>query len=333
MYVANPGEAMANGIGWPGVWLFEVRCAELTSGQRVGHTQRVMHALRRLLGGADRRRKLAIVVVAVAGLAAILIVGDRYIEGRRRAALLRDIVQAGGAATFSGGSGGAVDALLAIFGDRQVRRGDPRCDVLLRGSRFNDQWLADHDDLQGLPIKSLLIEETQLSPEGACRLIEAHQIDTINAPGLPLTDEHLRRAAAHSTLRFLNLNRTNLTDAALSRLQPDELLVLYVGGTQVTPAGLATLRGAPRLLALGIDGRQFTPELVDMLDTLPRLQNLVLTGPEITDAHLSRVVGMSQIKLLLLERTSVTPAAAAAFREQRSDCRLQAPQMAAVGSE
>jgi hypothetical protein len=247
--------------------------------------------------------------------------------------LLEAIIQAGGAVTLSGTSSGGVDELLSLLTDRRARRNRPHCDVMLRGGNFHDDWLGEHDQLRSLPITSVVIEQTQLSAEGVCRLLEAHRIDTITAPDLPLTDVHLARAAKRATLRFLNLNRTELTDASLSQLDSSQLGALYVGGTEMTPAGLATLRNAPRLQALGIDGRQFTPEMLEMLGTLPRLSNLVLTGPAINDEHLQRVAAMPQIKLLLLEGTSVTPAAAGSFREQRSDCRLQGLPMSIVNGQ
>jgi hypothetical protein len=247
------------------------------------------------------------------------------VEGRRRAALVADIAQAGGFVTFSRSRAGSagVSALVESLGISTS--GSQRCDLMLRGEQFSDEWLDRHGQLRGLPVNNVIVVKAPLTTEGLCRLAEAHAIDTLTVPGMPLTDADLERIARRNTLRFLNLNRTDLTDAALRMLQPDQLGSLYVGKTHITAEALSVLREAPRLQALGLDGRQFTLAISEMMAALPRLQSLVLIGPEITDEHLAQVARLPRIKVVLLERTAVTPVGIAAFQQQCPDCRLQMP--------
>lgn len=266
------------------------------------------------------------IAAATVAIAAVL-AWRLYAEQQRRDSLIRAVQHAGGSTSFlvpqtTNDRLLMLLARLEISGTRQYR---DRCELLLNSQEFDDEWMRRHDQLRGLPVNGVIATQSKLSPEGVCRLVAEHQVQILTAPGIPLTDKHFERLAKQPNLRFLNLNNTEISDAAIALLDPGQLGSLYVGETQVTAAGLESLRNSRRLRALGLDGRQFSSVPDDLLDSLPSLRNLVLIGPDVTDDQLTRVARMPMIRLLYLERTSVTADGAARFRAQRRDCQLQMP--------
>ena len=255
-----------------------------------------------------------------------------YRDGQRRELLISAVSRAGGIVNESAPITMADRAveILETLGGSPGPRSRPLCELILRSPAFDDLWMQRADQLRGLPVTSVIVMRANLSADGLSRLVAAHDVEVITAPGIPLTDAHIAQFGSQPLLSFLNLDRTNVSDRSISRLRPQHLRSLYVGGTDVTAEGLEQLRGSPQLAMLGLDGRQLAELPDDFFVSLPRLIDLKLIGPEVTDEHLARVAGMSQIKILILERTSVTTEAASSFKQQRPDCALGMP---ATGNE
>jgi hypothetical protein len=93
-----------------------------------------------------------------------------------------------------------------------------------------------------------------------------------------------------------------------------------LGETEVSVDGLSRLRGSQRLQVIGLDGRQLTPECVAILATCPKLYAVRLIGPEVDDAALQRLVSLTTLGGVDLDRTQVTPEGVAAFKAALPAC-------------
>jgi hypothetical protein len=108
-----------------------------------------------------------------------------------------------------------------------------------------------------------------------------------------------------SSLRYLSLIRTRVTDGGLIRLEGHKTLeMLNLDFTQITDAGLARMNG------------------------LPSLKQLSLGHTKVTDAGLVSLKGLAGILRLDLSRTQVTDAGLTSLRRALPQARVEFDRMA-----
>jgi predicted nucleic acid-binding Zn ribbon protein len=97
---------------------------------------------------------------------------------------------------------------------------------------------------------------------------------------------------------------------------------VWLGGPQITDAGLVHLRRLSRLQKLELHGARMTDAGLVHLKELRRLQLFKLTGKRITDAGLVHLSGLSALKELYLGATRVTDAGIAELQKAIPNCRI-----------
>jgi Leucine-rich repeat (LRR) protein len=163
------------------------------------------------------------------------------------------------------------------------------------------------------------------------------EILQISVPRKTVTDAHLARLSrlkSVASLRGLELNGTQITDAGLAHLRELNLHSLNLSGTNITDAGLVYLKGLDDLQSVDLSGTRVTGTGLEQLKDMPRLQKLSLkdapvadaglkdaaaltklnrlqldlTGTQITDAGLEHLQGLTNLRMLGLSRTRITDA-------------------------
>jgi len=122
-------------------------------------------------------------------------------------------------------------------------------------------------------------------------------------------DAEMEYLQTFSTLQWLRLDNTSVTDAGLKRLTHlKNLQELNLSHTQVTDAGLEYLKGLTALQRLSLDGTQTTDAGLEYLKGLTALQEIVLRNTQITDAGLEHFKCLPTLQILNLKNTQVTDA-------------------------
>jgi len=99
-------------------------------------------------------------------------------------------------------------------------------------------------------------------------------------------------------------------------------LIVELGGTQVTDAGLVHLTGLTKLEELHIPGTQITDAGLVHLKGLTNLKGLDLGGTQVTDAGLVHLKGLTNLKWLNLNGTQVTDAGVAELKKALPKCNI-----------
>jgi uncharacterized membrane protein len=110
-------------------------------------------------------------------------------------------------------------------------------------------------------------------------------------------------------------------DAELAKLAPLSLNLrwLDLAGTKVSDLGLAALRNMPNLTRLHLERTAVTDGGLSNVVSLVGLEYLNLYATEIGDGGLQQLESLPKLKQVYLWRSKVTPAAATAFLENRTD--------------
>jgi hypothetical protein len=118
--------------------------------------------------------------------------------------------------------------------------------------------------------------------------------------GKEVTDAALKeKLAGREDLRFLMLNNTKVTDAALKEVGLlKELRYLHLDNTDITDAGLKELAG------------------------LKKLRDLALNGTNVTDAGLTELAAVPSLERVRAHRTKVTAVGVAALQKELPKCAI-----------
>jgi Leucine Rich repeat len=115
-------------------------------------------------------------------------------------------------------------------------------------------------------------------------------------------DEVLVNVGRLNQLQELNLHRSTVSDAGLSRLNGlTQLTRLYLGQTAVSDAGLAHLRALANLRELHLDSTNVSDAGLAHLKRLGKLTKLDLRNTQVTDAGLVHVRGLTDLTRLALD--------------------------------
>ena len=124
-----------------------------------------------------------------------------------------------------------------------------------------------------------------------------------------ISDADLVHLKALSTLKWLDLRETNITDSGLASLvHLSKLEALQLYGTRVSDDGLVHLGGLHHLTLLDMGKTQVTDAGLVAVSRLMSLERLYLFRAKITNAGLERLADLPKLTYLDLTATAVTDA-------------------------
>jgi Leucine-rich repeat (LRR) protein len=121
-------------------------------------------------------------------------------------------------------------------------------------------------------------------------------------------DEVLSWISRIPETRWIDLARTNVSDAGLAALSPlRNLEILVLTETGITDAGVKQICEHKSLWHLNLGGTKVTDDAIPELAKMPQLTGLMLdANPKITDRAIERLVPLRSLKSLSLNATRVT---------------------------
>jgi hypothetical protein len=132
-------------------------------------------------------------------------------------------------------------------------------------------------------------------------------IGGIDAVDPAFCDSDLELLRGSSRIGYLDLDRTQVTDAGMLYLQTfSRLTILELDSTRVTDLGLASLKGLTALRVLTLYDTQITDTGLVHLRNLKGLRQLDLGKTHVTDEGLSNLAGFGALERLNLEGTHAT---------------------------
>lgn len=162
------------------------------------------------------------------------------------------------------------------------------------------QYRATESDTM-LPIDILDVTDAEVSV-----LTEFPSLRWVALNGTRITDAALPRLERRSGMERLWLNDTEVTDAGMKHVMgmPD-LTYLFLGGTRVSDAGLAHLGGLTSLERLDLSRLNVTDAGMRHLEGLVGLERLFLDATEPSDAGMQHLARLPNLKFLSLRGTEV----------------------------
>lgn len=272
----------------------------------------------------SRLRLLLIVAVCLT----VLLCAESYRRQRRIEWLAEEIKAVGGEVELP-------EPLLKQLWQGGWSNLDREVQVDLGGSKLDDNswtrqppdidrnWLLEHDDLAGLQIADLIVNETPLPGANIACIIQKNPIRRFEGSEFKGADDAVRALKNSSTLTHVCLEGSDLTDEGLRSIPLEQLVLLRIEHTKVTPVGLRELRRCRRLKLLGADGTQAADAISELLTIEPKLADLSLwlEGPLVTDAYLVRLHELPLTGLWLVE-TSVSDGAVAELKKKLPQCTI-----------
>jgi len=146
------------------------------------------------------------------------------------------------------------------------------------------------DDLAGLAgrddVASLVLGRTKVTDGGLAHLGPARRLEWLDLAFTTVTDAGVAPLLTSArNLRQLNLEGTQISDAALARLRDcAQLEELDLSGTAITDAGLRHLAALKRLRLLWLTGTRITDAGLDALRDLKALETLDVGGTRVTQS-------------------------------------------------
>ena len=119
--------------------------------------------------------------------------------------------------------------------------------------------------------------------------------------------------------------------AAIKRLggkvevdENNDVVIVNLGGTKITDAGLVYLKGMQKLKLLGLSGSKITDAGMAHLKGLTKLEGLDLKGTKVTDAGLAHLnlKGLRNLGYLVLRNTYVTAAGIKKLQQALPHCKI-----------
>jgi hypothetical protein len=260
-----------------------------------------------------RWRRLIIALAGALFVAALLAVFEAHRSGVRRDSLATEIQRAGGYAEQP------KTVLESVQFWRKAGELPPRRTYAhLLGPAFNNQWIRERNYLRDFSFR--ILECDSITGDDLARLIEAHPLESLYAPGLVLTDEVLRAIRENPTLTMIALGDSDYTDEQLAGLPLEQLEVLMPKG--VTPEGLLQVRRCRALESISLEGPQLTQEVADMLAALGTVDSVHLFGPEVTDEHLEHLQRIASLREVSAFGTNATDDGRVALTAALPNCKV-----------
>jgi internalin A len=154
--------------------------------------------------------------------------------------------------------------------------------------------------------------------------------------GLMLTDLNIESVAGLTQLEVLNMGGAIVSDVGMKALERlVNLHTLDLSRMEITAGGIAPLTKLPKLRRLNLwQSTRIDDAAARYVVEMKRLEILDLAETIVTDAILDPLEKMTQLKMLFLDGTKVTPGRVERFRKARPDCRVHwTPKYKEVKSE
>lgn len=266
-----------------------------------------------------RRRSWLIVGAFVLGITALLAVRS-HLRCEREQAIVQKIRSRGGHVDVPPT---VLDNLRHLWDGREwVSRSDTH---VFFASGMDSKWVRKHGFLADMEIESLTALSTVPDSETLGHVIAAHPISNLGVVMRRDADVIAEALSAKSSLQCVRFSKSLLTDSGLKRLPLEQLEVLQVDRTNVTPLGLEELERCDRLEHLELDGGQFTDTVCQIVAKMPRLEVLYLVGqPPITDETIPRLGRCQNVRYLLLANRELTSDGIKALKAAMPNCVINA---------
>jgi serine/threonine protein kinase len=178
---------------------------------------------------------------------------------------------------------------------------------------------ASLEMLTAIPIRSLWINDTQLSGAGLHSVSKMETLEELHAFKLKnITDQDLTSLAKLQRLRYLDLGRDQIAKLDLSFLaQLKQLNALELKDTKVSDKVMPYLRNLHELHVLSLPRCNVTDEGIEQLRGLTTLHELDLTGCAITTESV-RALSNNQLWKLYLDQTDIDDDALKLLHKQKS---------------
>lgn len=183
------------------------------------------------------------------------------------------------------------------------------------------QWLESRDYLADVPINFLELHDGARTGPLLAPLVTRHPIVFMMAPGATDTDQLATALCEDSELAFLELPRSDLSDAGLRQLPLEQIDTLDISDTRVTAEGLQALQRARCLTFLTLGAGQIGPVAVNLPVETSGSYTLGLRGRDVTDETLQVLVSFlnqsptTKMRAAGLYETSVTSAGIDAWKQ------------------
>jgi Leucine Rich Repeat (LRR) protein len=149
------------------------------------------------------------------------------------------------------------------------------------------------------------------------RLARTTTLTYLSLAGTQISDDGLQHLQNMKQLKVLSLARTAVTDAGLKQLQPlGQLEYLGLRGTKVTDDGLQTVAGFRRLKGLHLGDTAITSRGIAALKPLAKLDFLRLRGTKIGDEAIEPLSELAALRRLDVGGTAISDAGVARLREK-----------------
>jgi internalin A len=145
----------------------------------------------------------------------------------------------------------------------------------------------------------------------AVQKVAAGQADNVNVHSFPkVGDKEVSLLADATNLKYLNLDRSRITDEGLKNLPwLPRLTNLSLSNTQVTDAGMEALTKLQNLEVLRLDRTRVKNAGLSIIAELPNLKNLSLWKCVIDDEGVAYLSKLRNLERLSLDETLISDAA------------------------
>jgi hypothetical protein len=196
--------------------------------------------------------------------------------------------------------------------------------VTLVGPTFDGKWLQERDNLAGLDIDNLILQDSPLSDAELAALLDEHPITYLWAENFSLNTQGVAALARNKTLRLLYVPGSDLEDTGFAALPLEQLTEIHVANTRVTAKGLLAVKRCRQLDSVFLDGKQFDREVAAVLHELENLDLVGFVGPTVTDDDAALAQKLTRIERMNLIDTSVTAEAVDALKKALPECDVDA---------
>jgi hypothetical protein len=199
----------------------------------------------------------------------------------------------------------AIDTPIVTSHLRGISRLSELESLRLDGTALEGNWLRHVSGLRKL--RSLIVRNGELTDDSARSLARMKELRSLQISQLKIT-----AALGPAVERLEELEDLVIIDApfddegmkCLVRLK--HLQVLFLDGTAITDNGIANLKGLPNLWRLSLQNTEVGDEGLRYLSRLPKLGGLDIRDTRATNSCLRSLVGISSLKMVLVEHTSIS---------------------------
>ena len=193
-------------------------------------------------------------------------------------------------------------------------------------------WLARDGWSLLTDVESIDLKGATLTPN-VMRAVGALEPQELDISAGALTFELLNELPASPRLRRLWLTHTPTTDSMLEVVSQHfpNLVVLGLGRTWITNAGVTELPKLPQLAVLDLSGTAITDEAAESLSAMQGLRTLLVSDTKLGDAGIQHLTALPSLEILNLSGTSLSNDGVTALTKIQSLKKLNLSRTAIAG--